>query len=107
MGDYREYTLERLGRVERHPTYPSLNEPVLLFNRFRIYEVGTSLGITVIFGVIRSEWLFCLFLVSLMLIGSPVLRKKAPPAFLYRKLIDRTSKLPLGPFSWGRSNSSF
>lgn len=107
MGNFRDYTMERLGRVEKKPTYPSLNEPVLLFNRFRIYEVGTTLGVVVIFGVIRSDWLLSLILALLMLVGSPSLRKKTPPTFIYRKLLDRFSSLPCGSFSWGRSHSSF
>ena len=107
MGDFRDYTLERLGRVEKIPSYPSLNEPVLLFNRFRIYEVVSALGAVVIFGVVRSDWLICTLLVALMLVGSPALRKRTPPAFIYRKMLDRFSKFPCGPFSWGRSQGPF
>lgn len=107
MGDFRDYTLERLGRVEKIPSYPSLNEAVLLFNRFRIYEIVSALLAVVLFGVIRSDWLLCLFFVALMLVGSPALRKRTPPSFLYRKGLDRFSKCPCGPFTWGRSHGPF
>ena len=81
MPNFRDYTMERLGRVQKKPTYPSLNEPVLLFNRFRLYEVGSALAMVVLFGVIRSEWLLTALLVGLSLIGSPAMRKKLPPTF--------------------------
>ena len=106
MPNFRDYTMERLGRVQKKPTYPSLNEPVLLFNRFRLYEVGSALAMVVLFGVIRSEWLLTALLVGLSLIGSPAMRKKLPPTFIYRKFLDRVSSLPSGPFTWGRSKSS-
>lgn len=107
MANFRDYTLERLGRAEKSPTYPTLNDPVLLFNRFRLYEVGSSLPFVVIFGVIRSSWTLTLLLVGTMLVGSPAMRKRVPPTFLYRKFLDHFSKLPTGSFTWGRSHSSF
>ena len=107
MGDFKDYTMERLARVKKKPTYPSLNEPVLLFNKFRIYEVVGALWVIVFFGVIRSNWLVSLILVMFMLVGSPALRKRTPPSFVYRKILDYFSKLPLGSFTWGRSHSSF
>ena len=106
MANFRDYTFARLGRVDKAPTYPTLNDPVLLFNRFRLYEIGSALAAVVIFGVIRSEWIFTLLLVAAMLVGSPAIRKRVPPTFIYRKFLDRFSKLPNGPFTWGRSHSS-
>ena len=106
MANFRDYTFARLGRVDKTPTYPTLNDPVLLFNRFRLYEVGSALSIVVVFGVIRSEWIFTLLMVIAMLVGSPAIRKRVPPTYLYRKFLDRYSKLPIGSLTWGRSHSS-
>lgn len=107
MANLCDYTLERIARVEKTSTYPSLNEPVLLFNRFRIYEISGSLGLIVVFGVIRSNWLLTLLTVSMMLIGSPTLRKRLPPSYIYRKYLDCFSKISIGPFTWGQTKSSF
>lgn len=107
MSSFQDYTMLRLGRVGKIATYPSLNEPVLLFNRFRIYEVSSSLVGVVIFGVLRQNWLLTFALILVMLVGSPALRRRAPPAFLYRKLLDRFSKFPCGPFRWGQTRSPF
>ncbi|MBI2601893.1 MAG: hypothetical protein HYW48_02455 [Deltaproteobacteria bacterium] len=107
MSNFQDYTMMRLGRVEKMATYLSLSEPVLLFNRFRIYEISYALAGIVIFGVIRQDWFLASLLVLVMLLGSPALRRRKPPTFLYRQCLDRFSKLPCGPFSWGNTRSPF
>lgn len=100
--NFREYTIHRVGRSDKLPTYPTLNDPVLLFNRFRIYEVFGTLAALIFFGVIQGAWLMSLTISLGLLVGSPTLRKKLPPSQVYRMYLDRFSKLPLGKFSWGR-----
>lgn len=103
MASFYDYTFERLGRSEKSPTYATLNDPVLLFNRFRIYEVMTSLGIVIIFGVVQGQWLMSAMGVALMLMISPAMRKRMPPSQLYRWLRDFMQPLPVGRFTWGKT----
>lgn len=82
--------------------YQAVFEPVLLFNRFRIYEVAAALATTILFGVILNKWILSFFSLLLVLYGLPKLRSKWPFEKIYRIYLDHVSDLPIGAFTWGR-----
>lgn len=101
MSNFYEYTRDEILKAPKKKTYPCLSEPILLFNRFRIYEVCLALGVTIVFGVIQGWWILTFSLIVFILIALPKLRAKYPIETLYRIYLDRYSKLPIGPFTWG------
>ena len=87
------------------PTFRVLDEPILLFDRFEIREVMAALGVVIFFGVIGGAWFVTAGLTGGVLVGSPWLRGRFPPGTIARMVSDRFSRLPAGPFTWGRTRT--
>ena len=102
MGNLAELALDEVREAKRQATYRTLDEPILIFDRLTLAEVGVALGATVLGGALLGEWTLTLAIDLAAVVVLPRLRRRFPRGTWARMASTRFSRLPVGPLTWGR-----